>query len=74
MEHKNIVKFVGILVTHEGKIHLVTELMDFDLKSVMTKLHFDEKLRIAKDISNAMYVHPLATSHLLRQQEVSPQS
>ncbi len=53
LKHKNIVKFIGI-VLQRNKVFLATELMDMDLSSAMHFLNYEQKLRVAKNISSGM--------------------
>ena len=54
VKHKNIVEFVGIIVSKNSKIYMVTELMATDLNTIKHKLTLYEKLKIAKDVCEAM--------------------
>jgi hypothetical protein len=48
------VRFIGAVVTQEGHLSLVTELMDFNLKQVQHKLSVSEKIRVCRSVAEAM--------------------
>jgi serine/threonine protein kinase len=51
-----VLALIGVCIASEGKLYLVTELMDTDLKSVIPKLQYPDKLDIIKGICRGMYV------------------
>jgi serine/threonine protein kinase len=56
LKHENVLELIGVCIASEGKLYLVTELMDTDLRSVAIKLPYADKLDIIKGICRGMYV------------------